>query len=379
MTLHLAGLYSESNRFLAAAEDRIEALFAISVSEHVTALLLNDNTLSYEGEDFEKVMINIIAALNYASLGQWDEALVEARKVDHKLNLFNDRYEKKNIYKKDALAHYLSGVLYEAKGETNDAYIAYRKAYDAFLDYRKDYGTLTPPFIGSDLLRTAEALGLIEETESYRKKFPNTTWESRRKLSKKGELVFLTYVGKSPVKTDRFVDVPIPDGQGGLYPVRIAFPKFVSQPSLTRRVQVRAGESTATVVRSYLIEDVTAIAMKNLDDRIGRIWAKAIARATVKAAASLKIRHEAQKSGDPAVQILANISTGLFSLLSEQADKRSWRTLPDKILLARLSLPPGTHSITIRYESKNGGILEERRFSVSLKAKEKKFIIDRVP
>jgi hypothetical protein len=375
MTLHLAGHYAESNRYLAAAEDKIESLYAVSISQEASSFLLNDNTLSYEGEDFEKVMINVVAALNYALLGQWDDALVEARKVDHKLTLLNDRYEKKNVYKEDALARYLSGILYEAKGEINDAFISYRNAYEAFQDYNKNYKTPIPSFIGPDLLRTSEALGLNEEEEEYRRAFPGMDWEKEESLSQKGEAIFLAYVGLSPVKIDRFVDIPIPDGQGGIYPVRLAFPRFVQQPLRTREVEVRIDDRS---VRGEIVEDVGAIADKNLDDRIARIAAKEIARATAKATASLKIRQEAAKSGDPGKQLLANLSTDLFSLLSEKADKRSWRTLPDEILLSRIPLEPGSHILGVRYLDAQGRVLQERAFPLSLKAGEKRFVIDRV-
>ena len=375
MTLHLAGHYAESNRYFAAAEDKIESLYAVSISQEASSFLLNDYTLSYEGEDFEKVMINVVAALNYALLGQWDDALVEARKVDHKLTLLNDRYEKKNVYKEDALARYLSGILYEAKGEINDAFISYRNAYEAFQDYNKNYQTPIPSFIGPDLLRTSEALGLIEEEEDYRRTFPGTDWEKEKSLSQKGEAIFLAYVGLSPVKIDRFVDIPIPDGQGGIYPVRLAFPRFVQQPVRSREVEVRIDDRS---IRGEMVEDVGAIAVKNLDDRIGRIAAKEIARATAKAAASLKIRQEAAKSGDPGKQFLANLSTDLFSLLSEKADKRSWRTLPDEIFLSRVPLTPGSHNLQVRYLDAEGRVLQEHTFPLSLKAGEKRFVIDRV-
>jgi len=160
MTLHLAGRYAESNTYLARAEDRIDALYTVSLHREVGAFLTNDTMLPYEGEDFEKVMINIIAALNYVSLDRPDDALVEVRKVDQKLNVFNDRYEKKNVYKEDAFARYLSGILYEARGELNDALVDYRRAYASYRDYEKQYQTPMPPSLPADILRTAEALGL---------------------------------------------------------------------------------------------------------------------------------------------------------------------------------------------------------------------------
>jgi hypothetical protein len=378
MTLHLAGRYEESNRFLTAAEEKIEALYAVSISQEAASFLLNDNTLSYEGEDFEKVMINILSAINYASLGLWDDALVEARKVDHKLSLLNDRYEKKNVYKEDALARYLSGILYEAKREYNDAHIAYAKAYEAFLENRKNYQTPLPAMIGPDLLRTSDAIGLIEEKAEYTQLFPNAAWESERELAANGEVIFLAFVGRSPVKIDRFVDIPIPDGQGGIYPVRIAFPQFVRQPARIREVEIRAGDPPSAPRKAERVEDVSAIALKNLDDRIGRISAKAIARATAKAAGALKIRREAAKSKDPGRKFLTDLVTDLYSLGTEKADKRSWRTLPAEILLARIVLPPGSRRLSVRYLDERGNAVEERSFEIELKAGEKKFLTDRM-
>ncbi len=155
MLLHLAGRYQESNRFLDGAQRIAEELYTKSITGQAGSLLTNDNTLPYEGEDFERVMIHVISALNYVFLDEWDEALVEARRVDHQLNLFNDRYEKKSVYQEDAFARYLSGLLYEARREWNDAWIAYRKAHEAYRTYETQYGTPPPEALESDLLRTA--------------------------------------------------------------------------------------------------------------------------------------------------------------------------------------------------------------------------------
>ena len=136
LTLHLAGRYAESNAVLAQAEARIDTLYTKSITTGVSSLFTNDTLLPYEGEDFEKVQLNLIAALNYVYLGQLDEALVEARKVDLKLTAYDNQYAAKPVYKEDAFARYLSGILYETRGELNDAFIAYRKALDAYEAYR---------------------------------------------------------------------------------------------------------------------------------------------------------------------------------------------------------------------------------------------------
>ena len=384
MMLHLAGRYAESNQVLAQAEDRIDQLYTKSVSAEAGAMLTNDNVLPYEGEDFEKVMINVIQALNYVYLGEWDDALVEARKVDHKLSLFNDKYEKKNVYKQDALAQYLSGILYEAKEEVNDAFISYRKADEAYGDYRKNYGTPMPPPLPNDLLRTTAALGFTEEHEHYLKQFPDTRWTTEKELQSQSELIFISYTGRSPVKEDYFITAPVPDGNGGTYILRVALPKFVPLPDRVGTAEVHlipadgeAASGGAISQRVFLAEDITAIARKNLEDRIGRITAKAIARATAKYFASRAIRKEvAGKQGANSLAgFLADVGTNIYSVFSEQSDKRSWRTLPDRIDMARLVAPPGSYTVAVDYYDRGGGLIERKTFPpMTLKAGEKRFL-----
>jgi hypothetical protein len=380
MTLTLSGRYPESNKHLELAEQRIDELYTRSVTTAAGAMLTNDNLLPYEGEDFEKVMLYILGALNYVALGQWDDALVEARRVDHTLTLLNDRYERKNVYKEDAFARYLSGILYESRGELNDAFIAYRKADETYEDYRKVYGTEPPSWLPSDLLRLSDALHLPDEFQEYRVRFPEISFEAYPEISRKGELIFIALNGRSPVKEDFFLDAPIPDGRGGLYLLRVALPRMVPIPSRIDRTQVtvRNGDFR-TEADAERVEDITAIGEKNLEDRISRITAKAIARVTSKYLASLEIRKKAAKEGGEAAGALAGFLTNVYSATTEQADKRSWRTLPGDIRLARIRMPPGTYEVEILAYGSSGQVLEREVFpTVTVRAGEKTFLSRRL-
>lgn len=377
--LHLAGRYQESNRFFEKAADQIEQLYTQSVSANAGAMLTNDNLLPYEGEDFETVLIHLFSALNYAALGERDEALVEARQVDARLNRLNDQYAQKNVYKEDAFARYLAGILYETRGESNDAFISYRKAYEAFQDYKKYYQTPIPSRLGIDLLRVTNALHLPEEQQEYKALFPESVQlASEPSSAQSGQIVVVTYEGRAPVKEDYFLDAPVPDGNGGTFLLRVAFPRFVPRPSKVGSVEVtfRRGE-TVLKQRSELVEDITAIAKKNLEDRISRISAKAIARAAAKYAAARTAKHEAKKRGGEGAEILTGFLTNVYTLATEQSDKRSWKTLPAKIRLARVSLPAGEWEARIAYYSDQGRLIEERPLPV-LKVEKGKplFLID---
>jgi hypothetical protein len=102
-----------------------------------------------------------------------------------------------------------------------------------------------------------------------------------------------------------------------------------------------------------------AIAVKNLQNRIGRIRAKAVARAVTKYIANRALQKRAEKEGG-AAQLFAYVAGNVATAVSEQADLRSWQTLPDRILVGRVLLPPGRHRIAVQYLSSGGGVAGTR-------------------
>src|SRR5262245_2236887 len=178
MTLHLAGDYQQSNLLLEQSEDEVDRLYTRKVRTETAAFLTNDNMLPYEGDPYEQVMINVLKALNYALLAQWQDALVEARRIDHRLNVLSDRVKDKGRYREDGFARYLTGILYETAGSINDAFIAYRKAYEVYDSAKAWSRTGVPVQLKSDLLRAADAMHLTQEFTEYQGAFPGAQWKS---------------------------------------------------------------------------------------------------------------------------------------------------------------------------------------------------------
>jgi len=412
MLQHLAGRYQESNVSLSKAEELSEALYTRRISAEAAAFLTTDNALPYEGEDFEKVMLNVFMAMNYVQLGLWDEALVEARKVDHKLTVMGDRNHGAMTYTKDPFARYLSGVLYEATGNLSEALVAYRLSFEAFEQSRKLYGTEVPDLLRKDLLRITEALGLLDEYESYRRMFPGVIWQPQAGTRGMAELVFVTYAGRAPLKRDLFIDVPFsPEAlavvlatkvgtrrssgadsraaESVLYGltghvIRLAVPKFVP-----RRTAVAGAEAVAGGGNSYYearlatMEDITAIAVKDLDERVVRTTVKAVARAAWKYAAAEGVRRGirsavGKKEGGELAGAIAGALAHMVAIASEEADKRSWGTLPDRIELGRLWVPPGTYEVELRYTGGFGVLEKQVVRGVTVQEGQKRFITTRV-
>ena len=409
MIQHLAGHHTDSIHSLSNAEALTEELYTRRIRSEVEAFLTSDNALPYEGEEFEKVLLNVLMAVNYAQLGLWDDALVEARKVDHKLALLGDRNQNRMTYSKDALARYLSGVLYEAAGDLSNAFVAYRLALDAFQQYGKAYGVPTPALLRQDLLRVSEALGLTQEHEEYKQAFQGITWQSESASQGLGEIVFITYAGHAPVKRDIFVDIPfsadalslvlatkrydrrdtraadsILYGLNGRI-IRLALPQFVPRRSAVAYTEaVVAGGESRHASRSVVMEDITAIASKDLEERLLRTMVKAVARAAWKRALAEAVQVGVRSAvQDKETGALAGAVAGavarIFAIASEEADTRSWATLPDRIHVGRLSVPPGTYDVELRHVGTFGGVVETQVVrGVTVTERGRRFVSTRV-
>lgn len=105
------------------------------------------------------------------------------------------------------------------------------------------------------------------------------------------------------------------------------------------------------VVRSERAHDLTALAEKSLADRWPAMMVKAVARAAAKFSmaegAVIGAQQAVGKDAAPWVGLLVSLLTKGLAVATEEADKRSWRTLPDEIHVARLWVPPGRYRAII--------------------------------
>jgi len=374
---HFALRYKESNKSLSRAEQIMDELYTRSISKQTASFLINDNTIPYRGEDFENAMVNLFMALNYVGLGLGDEALVEARKVDNKLNVINSHYseDNKNVYKEDAFIRFLMGVLYEADGEDNDAFISYRKAEEIYrTDYRQNYGISPPVLLIENLLSSAKAMDFIEELTEMQGQYGDVTFMSPAKKKAMAEMYLIHYNGLGPEKFEKRWVVPLPDG----YLVKVAYPKFKE-----RHYQIVRGVTTLKNLKSgvsykfstILMENIGSIAVKNLENRTGRIKAKAIARATTKYLATKAVSKKVKEKEGNLAGLLVQVAGNIASVATEQADIRHWRLLPAEIRVGRIAVPPGEYEGRISFVNASGATITSReieRFAVE--RGEKRFI-----
>ena len=357
MLERMNGDYAASNRTFEVAKTRMEELRGLSLREQGQSLLINDATRSYAGEEFEQVLVHLYMALNYLQLGERIDARVEALQVDERLREITQRLPE-NRYTEDALARYLTGMIYEELGERSDAMIAYRKAYEAYRRYGQNYSVAVQESLKRDLLRLSQQMGLTEELRQYKKEFRIEHWMSADELAEQGELIFLLHNGLAPIRREHAVTVP--DLASGHF-VRIAVPYYETRPTPVDGARVTAGGTSAS---AEVAEDIRAIALKDLETKMPAITARALARAVLKAQMAKAARENArQQNQNNAGAAVAAMAVEIAGLVTERADTRSWMTLPSRIHLARLPLPPGTYTVKVDLLGDDGQIVSTQEYA----------------
>lgn len=343
--LRLQGDYAESNKHFDVAKNLFEKLNAISVSEQLASVSVNDTMKAYEGLPSEQLMLYSFAALNYLQMGEIDSAAVEARQFDIKQGLI----AKKNSdakYLSGAFVRYLNSMVYEAAGERDSARIEMQKAQEGYKAQNSSFGV--PQAVTTDLARLKAG-----------KPAPS-------------EVVFILHNGLGPSLNEFTIRVANPNPQNGSALLSLAIPKFSKRSLPVARVVLSANSATAN---SEIVEDVNDIAERSLNDRIPAITARAVARMVVKNAAAKATKDKTKDSG--AFGLLMSVAADVGTAVSERADTRTWSLLPGNINMARLPLPSGTHNITATYFNASGNIIGTREFKdVVVRNGQKSFISD---
>jgi hypothetical protein len=187
--LQMAGRYKDSNQYFIKADKLSDIKDYTSLSRETGAILLNEEMVQYKGEDFEVILINAMTAINYLMLNDLESAMVEVRRLNEKLTRF--RLEAKRKFTDNAFALYLSGIIYEASKQWDDAYIAYSSAFK-----------LAPYFtpLQDDLVRTAKKSKRTEDYNRLRKEFPLSQENQAVNDPKYGELIVIFEQGWVPRK-----------------------------------------------------------------------------------------------------------------------------------------------------------------------------------
>ena len=292
-------------------------------------------------------------ALSFLDEDNMKSALVEARKINSKLNEINQQYEdSKNRYAEDAFARYLAGMIHESQGNTDAAIIDYTKSLESYQGiYSKEgFSSGVPDGLIIGLYRLLKQRDRTNRMSALKKEYPKVIKKVETEPAGHGDLVVVHEVGQIAVKsTAEFFPVI------GKQVIRFSFPVIKRKSSYYRGSTGVELVSKNGLKRADHVQDMDAIAYATLEDRRFRLIAKQTARLLVKG----QLTEQAYEN----FGILGGLAANIFSAVTETADTRSWTLLPESYYVSRIRLPAGTHKLKI----KNSGKLSAIK-SVKIKA-----------
>ncbi len=348
--LRISTRYQDSMGAFEVADARIKAWEETAKSDpaklfgQVGALFGGDASRTYEGQDYEKVMLTTRMAMNRINLGDLDTARVDIKRTHEREALIaefrakeaaaaeDEAKEKgvtstakelngypietlndpevlklKNGYQ-NALSHYLAGFVYEALNEPGLAAPGYRKA----IELRPDLPVLE------------EGLRGLDKRTSFRRTKGVT------------DVLFIIETGNAPARQSQKVAFPVPT-TSGLVTISFAFPAIYPDPDALAIDQLQFGKHS---MKTALVTDFNVMARKALKDELPGIQARAATRAIAKAL----VQDQANKRLGFAAGLLANLAV---AATEAPADDRMWRSLPDRVFIARGFVEPGEYELRL--------------------------------
>jgi len=342
-----SGRPAEAEQTLRVVRDRFDDLEQRNPTEIVLAMVNDDTSLTYPGEDYEKILLRAMLSLSnlmhdggdaraYGHQVAWKQEQIiraaepkvsdEASGEESGESSGEERSNPKLRYKRVALGSFLCGILDEQDpmraGEA-------QRGFERVVAWQPDFSA------GSEYLQRS--------------------MQGRHSAPGNGVVYVFALTGRGPHK----VEVNEENVQMGMFvaemilnatsshvitpsvaPVKV--PQVVLEPSLIDSVSVSVdGRSAGT---TETVTDVGRLAVEQYEAIYPRVVGRAIARRAIKRAA-LYAAQDAIDSADSGWVGLAFLVGGIAWDATENADTRCWGLLPEKIQVLRIELPAGQRRI----------------------------------
>ncbi len=306
IVFHQLGNYHDSIVALRGAVELIKKYELISLGEQTGSLVTSEWLTRYRGEYSERLWVHSYLMMNYLILGQYDDALVEAKQALDRLG------DHGNVLQDDYFTRALIALCFTNLAEYNDAYLIYRKLA----------ADLNPALVATDIVMAAQHLGMEDEVSKYQPFIADQL--------PAGESELVLFIANGKILKKRPGNVVLPKS------FRFSFPYYSGRtnPPLQLKIEPRKWDYLP-----LLSTDLGKVAKSSLEARKVRIIAKETARVAAKEAIAQAVGNNNDATAEAIVRI------ALFLL--EEPDTRSWQTLPGRLTLVRIPLPAGKHQLQI--------------------------------
>jgi len=334
----------------------------VKLVEETSAIFTNQSFIPYKGYNYDKIMLGVYQALNYLELKDFDKAAVELKKLENfQINaerLNQERIERETkVLKKaqaqnkdsnydvnktlsDPVAHKKLQQIYGNDYKKNTSAMEAKALYvNPFADWLSGVFFMNKAIDNSEKEKAASFLRFASEMTANKSQFILSDLKIAEdfadgKIQKLPDVTYVIYEsGIAPRREQIRIDLPLYIIQGDIPHVGINFPYLKKEDSFVPTLNIKVGNE---IFQTELIADMDSIITREFNDILPMIITKTIISSAVKSAAQYGIK---QAAGDGWGGLAANLALSVYQMAMNDADLRTWTTLPKQIQIARIETP----------------------------------------
>ena len=344
MILNQLERYKLVSRDLEIADKQLEILdFKRGTQDEIGKYLFSDQTGPYRAPGYEKLLVNTINMQCYLARGDLSGARVEARRLSVLERFFHDSGDAGQSLM--GPGDYLAGFIFEKSGQPQEAL----RYYDDALSLGK-FDSL------------AEAVARLSAQSSYKsprlEKLIALAVESKETPSDFADVLVVVNYGRVPAKIAERIPIglALTYASGAISPFdqdranRLAaqgLVTWVNFPILGKPHGQYDNPKFGVDGHLQNLDDALAVdlAAKQAWDSVkGKVVASAITRMITRIIAGQAVQ---RATGNGLTGFLLGLGTQATMTATDTPDTRSWSTLPARIAIGRVRVPPGRHTIEI--------------------------------
>lgn len=351
----VVGNFRESDAALARAEARMFRLDrspGISATERVSALASTPDRIAYEGFFYDRQFAAAYRAINAMALGEVEDARQHFVRADRwqTLAIIENRQRAQQVREEQEIARHRGGFDRSLGDPRLEAELNERfgdlAQFEAYADFANPY---------VDMLRAVYLMGVAESASDYdvarnllrrvAGMAPNNPYvledlDLADALAQgdadKPDMVYVFFeTGLAPYRAQTRISVPVFLVTDRVQIVPIAVPYLVFDDRYVDTLYAQAdGDSRNTA----LLASVDRIVAAEFYAQLPGLKTRMIAAAVFKVGAQFGVNQSLSQS-DPLIRIAAMLGGAIWAAATNEADLRTWATLPKQVQYARLPAP----------------------------------------
>ena len=343
-----------STQALDLADDyfkKVDEQADIRIGRGAKAAVSNLAELAYEGYGYDRIMMNAYKALNYMEQGNLDYARAELKRVAYtQQQLERTKAERiKKLQEEGAESGRYNSAAATDPGLASQTRMLYSDIPDnsvsaayvnGFAEYLQGIFLL---HAGDSDDREVGRAAIRRTLSMINNAYVRQDFEWAEKSGTEQAAAPVTYVifesGLAPLRKEVRIDIPVwffnlAFSDTGVDYIGVAFPRLIPQPGGMPMLQAQAG---GAAYPTQMLVDMDGVVAREFKDELPTVITRTIIAAGAKAGVAFAANRATKD--EPLLNLLTRIATTAYQYTVNNADLRTWRTLPKTISVARFPTP----------------------------------------